>query len=169
MVKQIQKKTQIPLNLHQAGSETGSGSGDEPQPWSEEGQAGMLLHPQAMDGPITRRRSPRVHLSPAADLRWTSSAQPSLRFPPWSVCSQDLHVVFKDKSQTLILLPSGKALSLLRSPHMRSHGCCPSSTSVLQRPHLRSDSTSQPLVFFFPRSLPRGPFDPSSVTYPRVS
>ena len=105
-----------------------------------------------MDGPIMRRRSPRSIFHLLATSEGISC--PALLLgshPGLSAAKICMWCSKTEKSQPLILLHLGTALSLLRSS---SHEV----SQVLQGPH----PTSQPLVCSSPRSLPRDPLRPLS-------
>lgn len=118
-----------------------------------------------MDGPITRRRSPgsTFHLLPTSEdifcpapLLGSHPGLSAAKICMW--CSKT------EKSQTLILLPSGKALSLLRSPSHEVPWVLPflhfsaPGTPPQVRPHIAAS------CLFFPSFTTQGP--PSTLQSP---
>ena len=133
-----------------------------------------------MDVHITRRSSPRsaFHLLPTSkDIScpalllgshpgMSAARSQDVSKTAWSACG----VLRQKKASLWLSCPQAEPCLSWGPPHMRSHGCCPSSTSVLQGPHPTLGQTPHhsrlsvlPLVHYL-----GAPFNPS-VTYPRVS
>lgn len=164
MVEQIQKRLKYHLICTRQGLRQAQDRETSPSHGVRKARQ-ECCSPTGHGWPRHEKEEPQVHLSPAADLRGHLLPSPSLRFPPWSVCSQDLHVVFKDRkkpdsdspalrqSPVSLEVPSHEVPWVLPFLHFSAPGTPPQ-----VRPHIAAS------CLFFPSFTTQGP--PSTLQSP---